>query len=166
VLRIGFLPSDFNPMVLLLGEAEDFRALGGVLRQFAREPTAVRLDRLAFCAAGGSALMLTGVARTGTAATDPGETGVAGTDAAETDVAGATGKVDSDSGKRAGVERGSQGIVWRLDPDRAVGFAEQLDALADPGRVAGSEMLECSTQEEIPVKASRGEYTEDFLLHD
>ena len=33
MLRIGFLPSDFNPMLLMLGEQEDLRALGGVLRQ-------------------------------------------------------------------------------------------------------------------------------------
>ena len=28
---------------------------------------------------------------------------------------------------------------------------------------AGSEILECTTEEEIPVKVSRGEYTDDFL---
>ena len=48
MLRIGFLPSDFNPMVLMLGEAEDLRLLAGVLRQFAREQSDVRLDRLGF----------------------------------------------------------------------------------------------------------------------
>ena len=37
MLRIGFLPSDFNPMVLMLGEADDLRLLAGVLRRFARE---------------------------------------------------------------------------------------------------------------------------------
>ena len=43
MLRIGFLPSDFNPMLLMLGEAEDFRALAGVLRRFARDGGSVRL---------------------------------------------------------------------------------------------------------------------------
>ena len=33
-----------------------------------------------------------------------------------------------------------------------------------PSRAAGSEILECTTEEEIPVKVSRGEYTDDFLL--
>ena len=37
MMRIGFLPSDFNPMVLMLGEAEDLRLLAAVLRRFARE---------------------------------------------------------------------------------------------------------------------------------
>ena len=51
MLRVGFLPSDFNPMVLMLGEAEDLRLLAGVLRRFARERTDVRLNELGFCAA-------------------------------------------------------------------------------------------------------------------
>jgi hypothetical protein len=154
MLRIGFLPSDFNPMVLLLGDAEDFRALGGVLRQFARAPAAVRVDRLAFCVAGGSALTLT-AARATHAPTGAG-----------THVPTCAGThVPTDAATRLGVEAAPDGIVWRLDADQALGFAAQLDVLADPGLIAGSEMLECSTEEEIPVKASRGEYTEDFLLH-
>ena len=59
MLRIGFLPSDFNPMVLMLGEAEDLRLLAGVLRQFAREQSDVRLDRLGFCTAPHTALTVT-----------------------------------------------------------------------------------------------------------
>lgn len=51
MLRFGFLPSDFNPMVLMLGEAEDLRALASVLRGFARTQEEVRLEALAFCAA-------------------------------------------------------------------------------------------------------------------
>ena len=51
MLRVGFLPSDFHPMVLMPGETEDLRALAGVLRRFAREPGAMRLDALAFCTA-------------------------------------------------------------------------------------------------------------------
>ena len=43
MMRIGFLPSDFNPMVLMLGEAEDFWALAGVLRGFARAPSELRV---------------------------------------------------------------------------------------------------------------------------
>ena len=40
----------------------------------------------------------------------------------------------------------------------------QIDQLALPSRAAGSEILECTTEEEIPVKISRGEYTDDFLV--
>ena len=51
MLRIGFLPSDFNPMLLMLGEANDLRNLAAVLRGFALEPTEMALERLPFCAA-------------------------------------------------------------------------------------------------------------------
>ncbi len=60
MLRIGFLPSVFNPMLLMLGEQEDLRALGGMLRQFARDGGAVRLEELPFCAASGTRVTLAG----------------------------------------------------------------------------------------------------------
>lgn len=128
MLRIGFLPSDFNPMILMLGEAEDFRALAGVLRYFSRDPDAVRLDTLGFCASGRTRLVLTG---------PDGPHGIE--------------RVDAET------------FLWRLDAARADGFAEMAESLAHPARLAGSEMLECSTAEEIPVKISRGEFTDDFL---
>jgi hypothetical protein len=131
MLRIGFLPSDFNPMLLMLGEQEDLRALGGVLRRFARDGGAVRLDELAFCAAHGTRVTLTGGA---------GPPGL---------------HVLPDA---------SDAFVWRLDAERAAAFAESVDDLAAASRRAGSEFLECTQEEEIPVKISRGEYTDDFLI--
>lgn len=59
MMRIGFLPSDFNPMLLMLGEAEDCRALGGVLRRFAREGKDVAFRDLGFCRMAGTDLTLT-----------------------------------------------------------------------------------------------------------
>jgi hypothetical protein len=50
--------------------------------------------------------------------------------------------------------------------EQAARFAARIDALAAPSRTAGSELLQCTTGEEIPVKLSRGEYTEDFLMND
>ncbi len=133
MLRIGFLPSDFNPMLLMLGDAEDFRALGGVMRNFARQPGDTRIDTMGFCATSNTAVVLT-------ASDGPPGIHVQG----------------------GGVQGG--GVLWRMDADRATGFAGQMDALADPGLLSGSEMLECSTEDEIPVKLSRGEYTDDFLV--
>ena len=130
MLRIGFLPSDFNPMVLMLGEAEDFRALAGVLRYFARDPIDTRIDRLGFCRPGGTRLTVALADRDAGITRHPGD---------------------------------PEAFLWRLDPDRAAAFADQVEGLASPNRSAGSEMLECSTEEEIPVKVSRGEYTDDFL---
>jgi hypothetical protein len=129
MLRVGYLPSDFNPMMLMLGEADDLRLLAGVLRHFARERTDVRLNELGFCAAAGTPLTVTA---------SPGAPGIQ-------PIAG-------------------NSFVWRLDATQAGAFADQIDQLAVPSRTAGSEILECTTEEEIPVKVSRGEYTEDFLL--
>ena len=130
MLRIGFLPSDYNPMVLMLGEIEDMHLFAGVLRRFAREQMDLRLDEQEFCTAVRTEITVTA---------SPGAPGVQ-------PVADAVG-----------------GFVWRLDAERANAFADQIDALAVPSRIAGSEMLECTTEEEIPVRVSRGEYTDDFL---
>ena len=143
MLRIGFLPSDFNPMLLMLGDAEDFRALGGVMRSFARQPGDTRIDTMGFCATSNTAVVLT--------ASD-GPPGI------HVQCGGVQG-----SGVQGGGVQGG-GLLWRMDADRATGFAGQMDALADPGLLSGSEMLECSTEDEIPVKLSRGEYTDDFLV--
>jgi hypothetical protein len=59
MMRVGFLPSDFNPMILMLGEAEDCRALGGVLRRFAREGQDVTFSSLGFCQVAGIDVLLT-----------------------------------------------------------------------------------------------------------
>ena len=129
MMRIGFLPSDFNPMLLMLGEAADFRALSGVLRGFARRPAETRLDTMGFCAPTRTRVTLTGT---------PGAAGIH--------------------------PMADGGLLWRIDAALAARFAVQADELADPARAAGSELLETSIGEEIPVKLSRGEYTDDFLL--
>ena len=128
MMRIGFLPSDFNPMILMLGEAEDCRALSGVLRRFARDGADVAFGELGFCQ-------------------------VVGTDMRLTAAAGPW-----------GVQRGDgHAFVWRVPPVVAAEFAERLDDLAETGRIAGSENLDCGTEDGIAVKVSRGEYTDDFL---
>jgi hypothetical protein len=38
MLRFDYLPSDFNPLFLFLGEKQDLLALAGLLRSFAEEP--------------------------------------------------------------------------------------------------------------------------------
>jgi len=121
MLRIAFLPSDFNPMVLVLGEAEDLHRLAATLRCFAREPADAPLET--------SCVRLTA----------------------------------SDGPLGIHQAAASGAFLWRLDSAHAHAFADQIDSLAQPTRLAGSEVLECTTDEEIPVKVSRGEYTDDFL---
>jgi hypothetical protein len=128
MMRIGFLPSDFNPMILMLGEAEDCRALGGVLRRFARDGEDVAFGELAFCQVVGKGVLLTAA---------PGPAGVQWCE--------------------------DHALIWRVPAEMATGFADRLDDLAEPTRVAGSEELACGTEDGITVKVSRGEYTDDFL---
>jgi hypothetical protein len=128
MMRVAFLPSDFNPMILMLGEAEDCRALGGVLRRFARDGQDVAFGNLGFCQLAGLDIMLTAT---------PGPAGVQRCD--------------------------GHAFIWRVPAHMAARFAERVDDLAEPGRVAGSEELDCGTQDGIAVTVSRGEYTDDFL---
>ena len=127
MMRIGYLSSDFNPMVLMLGDAEDFRALGGVMRGFARRPEDTRIDTMGFCATSNTALTLTA------------------------------------AGAPLGIHKQRDGLIWRVNAVLAAQFAGQIDTLADPDILSGAEFLLCSTEDEIPVKLSRGEYTDDFL---
>lgn len=127
MMRVAFLPSDFNPMILMLGEAEDCRALGGVLRNFAREGRDVAFAGLGFCRCLDTELTLTA---------QPGA---------------------------PGVQRDGERFIWRVPPATAARFADRLEDLAEPDRIAGSEELDCGTEEGIAVKVSRGEYTDDYL---
>jgi hypothetical protein len=129
MMRIGYLPSDFNPMILMLGEAEDCHALGGVLRRFARDGTEVSFADLVFCKVIGANVVLTAA---------PGPAGV--------------------------LQGEGHAFIWRVPRDLAASFADRLDDLGEPGRVAGSEDLICGTEDGVAVRVSRGEYTEDFLI--
>ncbi len=129
MLRFGFLPSDFNPMVLMLGEAEDFRALSAVLRGFARAPAELALHDLGFCQA-----------------------------ARETRITLLpTSNASSGLHVLPGV---GHAFAWRLDSAQAVVCAERVETLARADRPAGSEAFEAG---DVPLKLSRGEYTEDYL---
>ena len=127
MMRIAFLPSDFNPMILMLGEAEDCRALGGVLRGFTRDERDVAFADLGFCRCVNAELTLTA---------QPGP---------------------------PGLHRDGNLFVWRVPPAVATLFADRLEDLAEPSRIAGSEDLDCGTADGIAVKVSRGEYTDDYL---
>ncbi len=56
---------------------------------------------------------------------------------------------------------GSRSLRWTLTPERAGSFAEAVEALTT--QRSGSAVLDCGVLGEIPVKASIGEYPDDFL---
>ncbi len=133
MMRFSFLPSDFHPMVLFLGEAPAMRHFAGVLRRFANEPVDLDFES--------SELLFTAD-----------NTRIRLTNSAE----------------RSGMHRipgTARSFVWNLEPWQAVEFADMIEELADPDCKSGSAMLEAA-HGEIKVKASLGEYTEDFLTKD
>jgi hypothetical protein len=128
MLRFGYLPSDYHPLLLLLGEAEDMRGLAALLRDLAARGTDIALAEHARCATAHTAVLLTTV------------------------------------GARPGlypVAPGSRSLVWTLVAEQAEYFAELIDELAT--QTSGSAVLDCGILGEIPVKASIGEYPDDFL---
>ena len=129
MLRIDYLPSDFHPMVLVLGEAEDLARVAAMLRTYADAPS----ER-------------------------PFEAGYRGR-------TGFTLKPSGPPGMRPLTDDHTS-FGWTLTPEQARDFADLIDELTEPGRPAGSEQLETGAPGEIPVKVSRGEYTDDFLLED
>lgn len=73
MLRFSFLPSDFHPMILFLGEAPGMRRFAELLRQFGKEPSDVDLqESSALFTADDTRIRLTG------AADEPGMHKVAG----------------------------------------------------------------------------------------
>lgn len=134
MLRYSYLPSDYNPMVLMLGDAEDLRRLAAALRLFAAEPRDKSFDELDF------------------AQSDAG-----------------TRIVIRPAVKQMGMRRPGEDapLEWLLSADKAREFAEQLDGLAAPDCRSGSEMLgpdAVNVREGIPVKVSRGEFHDQFLV--
>ncbi|MCC6778037.1 MAG: hypothetical protein IT537_15600 [Hyphomicrobiales bacterium] len=59
MLRVGYLPSDYHPLLLLLGEAEDMRRLAALLRAFAVAPQELSLGDSGFCVCAGTTVLLT-----------------------------------------------------------------------------------------------------------
>lgn len=63
-----------------------------------------------------------------------------------------------------GMHESDRGFAWRLNAWQAEQIAARIDALAEPDAKSGSDIFEVGCDGEIPVKVSRGEFTEDFLI--
>ena len=55
-------------------------------------------------------------------------------------------------------------FVWKLNSWQAIRIAERIELLTPSDNKSGSEILEVGSEGEIPVKVSRGEFTDDFLI--
>jgi len=61
-----------------------------------------------------------------------------------------------------GLRKIEQSFVWRLNEWQALNIADRIEALALEDSRSGSDIIEIGSEGEIPVKVSRGEFTDDF----
>jgi hypothetical protein len=128
MLRFEYMPSDFHPLFLFIGEGADLAALAKLLRRFADNPQEISV-----------------------AGRIPGATS-----RAELILAPA----DDEFGMR---DVGGK-FTWKLNNWQAARIAERIEGLTPKDNKSGSEILEVGSEGEIPVKVSRGEFTDDFLI--
>jgi hypothetical protein len=128
MLRFEYMPSDFQPIFLFIGEGPDLADLARLLRRFAEKPQEIAVGETIPGAKWSAPLML-----------------------APAD--GAFGMRDL-GGK----------FSWNLNDWQATRIAERIDLLTPADQKSGSEIFEVGSEGEIPVKVSRGEFTDDFLI--
>ncbi len=134
MLRMSHLPSDFHPLLLVLGDHTDLARFAEMLAAFARTGRPIQVG---------------------------GEGGAFSTD---TDVLlepadGAPGRPRGlwrDPAKPGALR-------WTLSRDEAGAFALEVAELANSNAPAGSVTLECGILNEIRVKVSVGEWEDEFL---
>jgi hypothetical protein len=128
MLRFEYMPSDFHPIFLVVGEGADLAALAKLLRRFSEKPEEISVRDHIPDARSRAPLMLSPA---------DGEFGMR-------DVEGA--------------------FSWRLNDWQARRIAERIETLTPEDNKSGSEILEVGSDGEIPVKVSRGEFPDDFLI--
>jgi hypothetical protein len=128
MLRYEYMPSDFHPLFLFLGEGADLAALARLLRRFAENPEPIAVAERIPGATSRDALLLT--------------------------------PADDEFGMR---DLGGR-FAWKLTGWQAERIAERVELLTERDSKSGSEILEIGSEGEIPVKVSRGEFTDDFLV--
>ena len=129
MLRYGFLPSDFHPLFLFLGDDQDLSGLAGVLRLFSADPAPVDLqDKIPSATARACVRIVPAEDRHGLAQT-------------------------SDTG-----------FDWHLNAWQAEQIALRIEALCARDTKSGSTIIELGVEGEIPIKISRGEFTDDYLV--
>jgi hypothetical protein len=53
---------------------------------------------------------------------------------------------------------------WKLNGWQAARIAERIELLTPQEAKSGSDLIEVGSDGEIPVKVSRGEFADDFLI--
>lgn len=136
MLRMSYMPSDFHPILLVLGTPEQLLILSDALERFSESGGTMALN----------------------------DAGVFSTDTRvvleEIDI-----EADQKPGLwQAGTNAAH--LVWRLPKRYAWIFANEVANLASSEEPAGSVTLECDVLGEIRAKVSIGEWEEDYLTND
>ncbi|MAS03855.1 MAG: hypothetical protein CL534_04080 [Ahrensia sp.] len=133
MLRMSFMPSDFHPILLILGTPEQLQNLVAAFETFSEQGGLLSLN----------------------------ENGLFSTDTTvsleECALEG------SEKPGLWQVSAGSTDLVWRLPKRFAWIFANEVANLANSGEVAGSVTLECDQLGEIRAKVSIGEWEDSYL---
>jgi|TARA_R110002072_G_scaffold301937_1_gene482970 hypothetical protein len=133
---MSYMPSDFHPILLVLGQTEDLMVLADALEKFSEQ---------------GGQLVLN-------------DEGVQSTDTRvelcerEPDGGEKLGLWPKNSG--------SMELAWRLPVGYARIFSDEVANLSASGEPAGSTTLECDVLGEVRVKVSIGEWEETYLTDD
>ncbi|MFB9268511.1 hypothetical protein ACFFWD_36240 [Bradyrhizobium erythrophlei] len=128
MIRYEFMPSDFNPIFLILGDQADLARLAATLRVFARQPRTMSLaDEMP-------------------------------------EFRPQTPLTFAPPEEAFGLRRDGLNFIWYLNDWQALHVADRIEALAAPQAKSGSNIFEIGSDGEIPVKVSRGEFADDFLI--
>lgn len=139
MLRMQFMPSDFDPQLLVLGDKADMGAFANLLAQFAIHPAGATLNQSGVFSEDTIVNLQPYVPDAGMAlglCRDAGDTG--------------------DNAR----------LTWSLTPELASKFSTAVRKIAADEKLSGSAFLEVETLNEIRVHASTGEFEADFLTGD
>lgn len=137
MLRMRFMASDFHPVLLVLGERDGLTKFANLLSRFSENAVTSSLN----------------------------DEGIFSEDTQVTLVAADKDPIQNGAKPGLWTEKGKKGcLIWRLSPERAKEFADEVAKVARGQSLAGSATLECEVLNEISVKVSLGEFEDDFLL--
>lgn len=140
MLRMSYMPSDFHPILLVLGTPDQLLLLAEAFDTFSRTGGEVDLQDAGIFSSD-TRVMIQEIDL------EP-----------ETSGGEKPGLWQSDSDKSR--------LVWRLPRRYAWIFANEVANLANSSEPAGSVTLECDVLGEIRAKISIGEWEEDYLTND
>ena len=135
MLRMRYMPCDFHPLLLVLGNATELLTFSGLLLKFASDGRPQNLSRVGVFTEDTCVIMQ---------------------ELAQ--------ESDQDPGlwvTKAGMR---PVLEWRLSKVLAEKFSAEVLAIANGPSRAGSTILECQVLNEIRIKVSFGEFEDCFLL--